>query len=981
MNNRDIKRDLLVTGLVGLLAAILLGEVPPGQRPADAKSASTLREQTVDRGDFPSSIDSISLSSELWADPWAAIEASERSTPRSDESIDGATASELVRDTLDLGQLLVMPMIVDGKRLDQSKLSRVRTRHALELALAQSGFKMQYPHRMTYVNCKVDFHLSLNRTRDWDFDVPVKLYRNDDSKRLILIVWIKEQFLGRRPLGSMAQILNAILDLDGSGSTLPLRSSLVLCGPTYSETLEKIRNESVSHDPDAKHDLYEFYSKWRHCGIANPRCTATSTADIHEIRLRKLTDSTAEVVHSASESKDYSLPVHHFIGTDAQLVEVLKEELNRRGLTEKTSGRIALFVDQGPHKYIDSLVTDFTRGGSQAPALEPIVVPYLKGIATDGNVEDYLRQTLKQIQAEGDNSNRVVAVGVFGSDGFDKLAILAAARSAFPVATFFTTDLDARFTDFSAPGRYSACRNLIVASQFGFRLDGDLFNASLNDMPSFGGPYQAATFLAVSVMANAFRNDDLSIQSAKDGLLAPRNGRTQQDLFDVWNRKKSKDILGLRPLLFEIGRKGPVQLTRDTLPHSFPIRQPVTETAYLKYAVAFPMLLTAVLVILNLWSYYSTTLADIREDMLRKGKRFGRDAWSSLKYFGPSREKGIPTGRSSVETVQSMWLTLVVIHFVFLLVFAILNDATESGEPISLLDATSIWPALFILWVVSTASSGLVVGSWKEMKSGDQLALDSKASKRSLEQQRVFHDSCAVSLIFLVALAVYAFLFEVGIPPARSLSARTLAWVTLVVSCVLLIELATWTALHILSIRKSIRDKKAEEFLGEGDDTKESLQRRYSELEDVMDAGKKSSRKLVAPAILTLMYAIARFPLLDSWQIHASSYAILLTPLVFSILVAFSMRNTARRFKNETLHAIDAKRILLVNVGKSPGTNTKGELAALSESHALVGNLEDGPFGPITSDPLLGGIFLVAMACLTGPFREVLLAVLTMLSS
>ncbi|MBP8154541.1 MAG: hypothetical protein KAX87_04565, partial [Nitrospira sp.] len=60
---------------------------------------------------------------------------------------------------------------------------------------------------------------------------------------------------------------------------------------------------------------------------------------------------------------------------------------------------------------------------------------------------DYLRrlvETLKREEASSDGE--FTAIGVLGSDVYDKLMILQALRSDFPHALFFTTDLDARLT-------------------------------------------------------------------------------------------------------------------------------------------------------------------------------------------------------------------------------------------------------------------------------------------------------------------------------------------------------------------------------------------------------------------------------------------------------------------------------------------------------------------------------------------------------
>ena len=79
---------------------------------------------------------------------------------------------------------------------------------------------------------------------------------------------------------------------------------------------------------------------------------------------------------------------------------------------------------------------------------------------------DYLRRKGDGL-ARGQR-NKVHAVGVLGSDVYDKLLILQALRPKYPHAVFFTTDLDARLFQ---RDQYRWTRNLIVASGYGLNPD------------------------------------------------------------------------------------------------------------------------------------------------------------------------------------------------------------------------------------------------------------------------------------------------------------------------------------------------------------------------------------------------------------------------------------------------------------------------------------------------------------------------------
>jgi hypothetical protein len=79
------------------------------------------------------------------------------------------------------------------------------------------------------------------------------------------------------------------------------------------------------------------------------------------------------------------------------------------------------------------------------------------------------------------------AVGVLGSDVYDKLLILKALRKHLPGVVFFTNDLDARMT---LPQEWDECHNLVVGSPYGLAL-ADRFQKMI---PPFRDSNQTAVF-------------------------------------------------------------------------------------------------------------------------------------------------------------------------------------------------------------------------------------------------------------------------------------------------------------------------------------------------------------------------------------------------------------------------------------------------------------------------------------------------------
>ena len=141
---------------------------------------------------------------------------------------------------------------------------------------------------------------------------------------------------------------------------------------------------------------------------------------------------------------------------------------------------------------------------------------------------DYLRrmadqlQQLDQARRRHDHGRRIAAIGVLGTDVFDKLLILRALKPKFPEAVFFTTDFDEAFTMHS---ELPWSRNLIISSSFGPKLS----PTTQHDIPPFRDSGQTSVFLTTQ----------LAIEEALHG--PPSQGLVEE---------------GNHPQVFEIERSG-----------------------------------------------------------------------------------------------------------------------------------------------------------------------------------------------------------------------------------------------------------------------------------------------------------------------------------------------------------------------------------------------------------------------------------------
>ncbi|WMJ09271.1 hypothetical protein [Nitrosomonas sp. sh817] len=141
---------------------------------------------------------------------------------------------------------------------------------------------------------------------------------------------------------------------------------------------------------------------------------------------------------------------------------------------------------------------------------------------------DYLYRLTRQIKEshkDTDHKKHIKAVGVFGSDFYDKLVIFEALRAEIPNIVLFTTDLDAEMLH---PQYWRWTRNLIVATPFDLRLNEEF----QKQIPPFRDSLQTEIY---------YRTFYKLISDSEDK--------------EINLKKASRESL-----IFEIGRYGPVYL-------------------------------------------------------------------------------------------------------------------------------------------------------------------------------------------------------------------------------------------------------------------------------------------------------------------------------------------------------------------------------------------------------------------------------------
>jgi hypothetical protein len=518
----------------------------------------------------------------LWEDPLEAAYRGQREAAESGTSLDEIQKGRfevIVSESgpLGNGKLLFMPILVPGGPYAEDREERMDTRYAVLAALGTCRYKLPLGKRMSYFRVPVTTHFGvLKEPVEGEITVPVKLYRRDEIRAGedpgkffggVLVCWLNEAQLGNRPLGVIAQIIEHLFFSD----YIKKNVQVAVIGPSNSDTLLAMRDEDRDWDDSLLE--WKYFSGRRFAEdskLFSPR--ATVWEEVLDPREDK-----GEAKRDRRFSKS-GITLVRAIGTDRELVEALRMELKRRGAWPGLNDpdKHVVLITERDTLYGRALPETFWRETPKDTRQDNLhLLTYLRGV--DGQLPaarrpdqksaekvpeseedeppegrsqfDYLRRLQQEISRMKDTFRRerrgeITAIGVVGSDFYDKLLVLRALRKQFPRAWFFTTDLDAGFAH---KEEYRHTRNLLVASHFGLKLHKDL----QRDVLPFRDSYQTATFFA---MLLALKDRETFEALSLDVDETP-------DPWGVNDESAKGGKTRLPPLVFEIGRHGPYQLT------------------------------------------------------------------------------------------------------------------------------------------------------------------------------------------------------------------------------------------------------------------------------------------------------------------------------------------------------------------------------------------------------------------------------------
>jgi hypothetical protein len=459
----------------------------------------------------------------------------------------------------------VFGVMLPGGPYAEDKEVRLRLRYAVELALLTGELGPEDRN-----------HISTNAVRlSSDSNAPPSRLsyewfrsRSDKATCRACVLWLNEDDFTDNP----GRRLDALLchSVDSLADTNK-KVTFYLIGPRTSDTLRNLAvipfNGATSLVAAARAGRFQ---------ILSPEATASVHDTINDEYGKKLEQ---ELDDKFGSNKVF----HNWVATDQRLAKLIARELKNRlrGSLSGPSNIVVILSEQDTYfgsraadEWIDALVTNqvcargsdvwqfaYLKGldgskppkepassqpagtGSGAEGTPEVGDQQQKGQKADGDAQmDYITRLgyllgRKDRERKNERRGRIVAVGLTGSDAYDKLILLRAMSRRLPEAVFFTTDLEAPlWTANVLP--YS--RNLLVASACPLEPD-TLKNdyPALEEFPTFRDVYQTAVFHACNaVVTNLWLRCD-----------NPTND-TNYELKDS----------NLDGFLFKIGRHGPVQL-------------------------------------------------------------------------------------------------------------------------------------------------------------------------------------------------------------------------------------------------------------------------------------------------------------------------------------------------------------------------------------------------------------------------------------
>jgi hypothetical protein len=992
---------LLVLLLV--VAGVAVQNVPLNSGRPKARDAGNTGETVAHRVD-----------ARLWQDPFGAIPA-----PQTGKGLEltGGTLQTLIAHGVTGCRLDVLGVMLLGGPYEELAEQRRRARFAVVAGLNSLNRYPDDPEKLNYLTrsqIRSSVSGSAKPTKssvsaeaaELPKLLPFELFVSDSKKESpglkndspVLVLWIDEGWLSREPLARLTTLRRHV---DAQLAPLFRECRLTTAqavtwrflGPISSSTLRAIRKvpppsrtptppssaapaplffsaQATWHERSSNLCIDDSLEEGKPCRKTPPSAVVVRTiaddlrvsgALARELQLRDIFAKRATVALISEWDTPYGRELPRYFRqavSEACLNNCVEPQYIETGYMRAMDGALAAGQrnDSEDRKSRDSeSETDKLR---------------LSGNATpehaEGNPQlDYLRRLAVDLHSRhraliGAGEPGIRAIGVLGSDVYDKLMLLRALRPLLPEALYFTIDLDARLHD-AEHAKWS--RNLIVASSMGLQLHPSL----QHNVPPFRDSYQTATYLATIAALNR-QSHEVIEKRLTTWLDKPRVYEIGTTAFPL-----VRDRVGASS--GEGSECSPFQLTAcDTL-------HPTQAGSRLSARGALPL---------------AAGFAVAAGLGLLLSARFRSFALNNRPMIGR-------------VTIGAILVTAVILYW-----FDSKILADPDQEPFTLLGGISIWPSTLIRLLALLLALGFMISGWYttkrrleeiEEKFFPGIKLETKLAQKQTGSsfQRDRHDGtspvdtrqlweeyrhhreparatlCIGTFVLLVfGLAWCLILLDHRpITPCRgALSCETSQWV-------LKVAVFAFVALLGLVVRETYLCQRFIRVLyagpsnwppetGRESDTSTKYARDWLCIRLVARLTSGIGKLIYGPFLVILLLIVARSSIFDQWHLPLGLLSIFVMSLVFAATAAFQMRSAAEHARGQALESMaDERRRLL---GERPttslaarskgslwngaGSSKRAEIAQIDSYIDETRGLSTGAFRPFFQQPIVRAALL-----------------------
>ena len=1019
-----------VAGIVAVLLVVTSALIPPHGLLLSSRPGGVSLDRSIFQASNVQDVDA-----RLWEDPFDAVHRHRREASKASEgkkATDGKVSGLLEQKN---GQLrpsderpvAVLAAMVFGGPYPEDAEHRRRMRYATLSALKVSGYipdgtehigfiELSHKHRWLGANEPL-----LPRV------VPYEWFSADRPPRSVprrlLVLWLDETAFRDKPLTRLDSMLCRVLagTADPCSSTPPPALPIVVLGPAGSDSLQAMVTEI---------DASTQWStpRWLAGAAIYSPTTTMSAASLPMRGAETKPPEDSEAALSTLFEKHHIQLVRVAVPDTTVMFQLVKELGYRRvDLTQRDDERdcwsldhVAL-ISEWDTAYGRSLPNAFKaalpqarrkangKPGDQLGCKTVHQYSYMRGLdgtvyrpaaaadadkkdkddtkptapddkreRAEGNGQiDYLRRLATRLrdedrQRQHSGRGRIRAIGVLGSDVYDKLMILQAVRDDFPDAVLFTTDLDARLVQ---PGEFTRTRNLIVASGYGLQLHQTL----QDDIAPFRNTDQTATFLATRLATERLAQG--SPEKVSEVTLATR--RTVED----WKATAQ---------VFEIGRTGALEMRRaaptadcTSLSNCKDPRPPVVGY-YVNHfrpgvVLTVPFAATLGLGLLLLTSWTVRTRAEQALAATARCLRRRRPLFSGLVVL------------SVALAGVAVWVMIRAVN-------------RDDAEPFALLEGVSVWPTEMIRLVALVVAAGGLRHAWHRLTCTRTTLTERFFPAEAVHLKRshvrglhvlswrglrrifagpepptqpfkpagewgeyVFQAStggritrvAAMTLVFLgVGVVLVRGVFRAPYVPVRgqltAIIDQVLLWPVIILVLVTLFLIVDEIRLCDKFSGGLARDTVTDwpngtlTALRREREVSDEILSRWIDVRLIADWTKAVEPLVYLPAVVIVLMLIARSSLLDAWDMPFGLLLVFGLSAVYTLACSLTLRRVAERTRGGCMKSLDDS---LFRASGQPDAN-RALIERLKLLRQEIEAIREGAFVPFTQQPVVRAILL-----------------------